>query len=99
MALTFNWINSVTHFLRFAISTNSFQVNDSLWDTFLGPNNPDRFWKYLRLTVMIRDGLYATEETSRDDAVEFPFHFSSHALLWYAHLAKLLESFPDIQHP
>jgi meiotically up-regulated gene 157 (Mug157) protein len=27
-------------------------------------------------------GLYATEETPGDDAVEYPFHFSSHVLLW-----------------
>jgi hypothetical protein len=29
-----------------------------------------------------RTGLYATEETPGDDAVDDPFHFSSHVLLW-----------------
>jgi len=28
-------------------------------------------------------GLFPTDETPGDDAVEFPFHFSSHILLWY----------------
>jgi uncharacterized protein len=28
-------------------------------------------------------GLYSTEETPGDDAVEHPFHFSSHVLLWH----------------
>jgi meiotically up-regulated gene 157 (Mug157) protein len=28
-------------------------------------------------------GLYSTEETPGDDAVEHPFHFSSHILLWH----------------
>lgn len=28
-------------------------------------------------------GLFPTDETPGDDAVEFPFHFSSHVLLWY----------------
>lgn len=43
------------------------------------------------------NGLYITEETPGDDAVEYPFHFSSHVLLWhtYSRLARLLESFPD----
>ena len=42
--------------------------------------------------------LYVTDETPGDDAVEHPFHFSSHVLLWYTYtcLANLLESFPDI---
>jgi uncharacterized protein len=37
-------------------------------------------------------GLYATDETPGDDAVEYPFHFSSHVLLWHtiSRLAKLL---------
>jgi meiotically up-regulated gene 157 (Mug157) protein len=30
-----------------------------------------------------RTGLYMTDETPGDDAVEYPFHFSSHILLWY----------------
>lgn len=40
----------------------------------------------------LRTGLYATDETPGDDAVEYPFHFSSHVLLWYtiSRLAKLL---------
>jgi meiotically up-regulated gene 157 (Mug157) protein len=44
------------------------------------------------------NGLYVTEETPGDDAVEHPFHFSSHVLLWHTctRLATLLESFPDI---
>jgi hypothetical protein len=28
-------------------------------------------------------GLFPTDETPGDDAVEYPFHFSSHVLLWY----------------
>jgi meiotically up-regulated gene 157 (Mug157) protein len=28
-------------------------------------------------------GLFPTDETPGDDAVEYPFHFSSHILLWY----------------
>lgn len=37
-------------------------------------------------------GLYMTEETPGDDAVEYPFHFSSHILLWHTFtcLARLL---------
>lgn len=37
-------------------------------------------------------GLYSTEETPGDDAVEHPFHFSSHILLWHtlSCLAKAL---------
>lgn len=41
-------------------------------------------------------GLYATEETPGDDAVEYPFHFSSHVLLWYTitRLSDLIKSLP-----
>jgi uncharacterized protein len=40
--------------------------------------------------------LYATEETPGDDAVEYPFHFSSHVLLWHtiARLSNLVKSLP-----
>jgi uncharacterized protein len=51
------------------------------------------------LTVLERHqdpstGLYSTEETPGDDAVEHPFHFSSHILLWHtiSRLAKTLSS-------
>ncbi|KAB5539404.1 Six-hairpin glycosidase-like protein [Coniochaeta sp. 2T2.1] len=39
-------------------------------------------------------GLFPTDETPGDDAVEFPFHFSSHVLLWYTctRLAELFKS-------
>lgn len=38
-------------------------------------------------------GLFPTDETPGDDPVEFPFHFSSHVLLWYTmtRLAGLVE--------
>lgn len=41
--------------------------------------------------------LFPTDETPGDDPVEFPFHFSSHVLLWYTftRLAKLLRSVGD----
>lgn len=40
-----------------------------------------------------QSGLFATEETPADDAVDHPYHFSSHVLLWYsiARLAELLK--------
>jgi hypothetical protein len=43
-------------------------------------------------------GLFATDETPGDDPVEFPFHFSSHVLLWYTitRLARLVEALGDI---
>lgn len=48
------------------------------------------------LTVLLQkqdsaSGLYATEETPGDDAVEHPFHFSSQVLLWhtYTKLSRL----------
>ena len=43
-------------------------------------------------------GLYKTEETPGDDAVEHPFHFSSHVLLWHTvrSLSALYKSFPKI---
>ncbi|KAJ9606446.1 hypothetical protein H2200_009407 [Cladophialophora chaetospira] len=37
-----------------------------------------------------RSGLYPTDETPGDDAVEFPFHFSSHVLLWHS-LSRLVK--------
>ena len=43
-------------------------------------------------------GLYKTEETPGDDAVEYPFHFSSHVLLWHTiiNLSTVYRSFPEI---
>lgn len=43
-------------------------------------------------------GLYKTEETPGDDAVEYPFHFSSHVLLWHTfhNLSELYRSYSDI---
>lgn len=42
-------------------------------------------------------GLFPTDETPGDDPVEFPFHFSSHVLLWYTftRLARLIEALGD----
>lgn len=42
-------------------------------------------------------GLYLTEETPGDDEVEYPFHFSSHVLLWhmYTRLGALLATFQN----
>ncbi|KAL1962240.1 hypothetical protein VTN77DRAFT_9896 [Rasamsonia byssochlamydoides] len=39
-------------------------------------------------------GLFPTDETPGDDPVEFPFHFSSHVLLWYTftRVARLVEA-------
>ncbi|KIV99699.1 uncharacterized protein PV09_08632 [Verruconis gallopava] len=39
-------------------------------------------------------GLFPTDETPGDDAVEFPFHFSSHVLLWhtFSRLHRLLDT-------
>ena len=39
-------------------------------------------------------GLYPTNETPGDDPVEYPFHFSSHVLLWYtfARMSQLTEA-------
>ncbi len=44
-------------------------------------------------------GLLKTEETPADDAVEYPFHFSSHVLLWYTltRLSRLLAQLPVIE--
>lgn len=44
-----------------------------------------------------RCGLFPTDETPGDDPVEFPFHFSSHVLVWYAfsRLARLLKIVGD----
>lgn len=46
------------------------------------------FEQVLGLVESKRDpatGLFPTEETPGDDAVEHPFHFSSHVLLWYTY--------------
>jgi uncharacterized protein len=42
-----------------------------------------------------KTGLYPTDETPGDDAVELPFHFSSHILLWYTitRLSRLMKHF------
>lgn len=46
-------------------------------------------------------GLYPTDETPGDDAVEHPFHFSSHILLWHTliQLSSLVKRFPTCQQP
>ncbi|EXJ65299.1 hypothetical protein A1O7_01640 [Cladophialophora yegresii CBS 114405] len=43
----------------------------------------------------VRTGLFPTDETPGDDAVEYPFHFSSHVLLWHSlsRLAKVAAHF------
>lgn len=42
-------------------------------------------------------GLYTTDETPGDDAVEYPFHFSSHVLLWHTitRICNLVKIMPD----
>lgn len=42
-------------------------------------------------------GLFPTDETPGDDPVEFPYHFSSHVLVWYAfsRLATLVKNLGD----
>lgn len=42
-------------------------------------------------------GLFSTDETPGDDAVEFPFHFSSHVLLWHtaSRLSKVASQLPE----
>jgi uncharacterized protein len=42
-------------------------------------------------------GLYSTEETPGDDAVEHPFHFSSHILLWYT-FSRLAETLSTLHY-
>ena len=42
-------------------------------------------------------GLYSTEETPGDDAVEHPFHFSSHILLWYT-FSRLAETLSKLNY-
>ncbi len=42
-------------------------------------------------------GLYSTEETPGDDAVEHPFHFSSHILLWYT-FSRLAETLSTLNY-
>lgn len=43
-------------------------------------------------------GLFSTDETPGDDAVEFPFHFSSHILLWHtaSRLSKVCSQLPRL---
>jgi uncharacterized protein len=48
-------------------------------------------------------GLFPTEETPADDEVEYPFHFSSHVLLWYT-LSRIINlgrrtAEPGPRHP
>lgn len=42
-------------------------------------------------------GLYPTDETPGDDEVEYPFHFSSHILLWHA-LSKMANLAAQLMH-
>ncbi|KAH8898342.1 hypothetical protein GQ53DRAFT_881435 [Thozetella sp. PMI_491] len=56
----------------------------------------DAFDEVLGLVQTKQDpvtGLFPTDETPGDDAVEHPFHFSSHVLLWhtYSRLCRLLQ--------
>lgn len=46
-------------------------------------------------------GLFPTDETPGDDTVDYPFHFSSHVLLWYtltraAHLFRTIGAKPGL---
>lgn len=43
-------------------------------------------------------GLFPTEETPGDDEVEYPFHFSSHVLLWHT-LSRLAGLLRDVGAP
>ncbi len=43
----------------------------------------------------VHTGLYPTDETPGDDAVEYPFHFSSHVLLWHT-LSRLAKMTADL---
>jgi hypothetical protein len=44
-----------------------------------------------------QSGLFPTDETPGDDPVEFPYHFSSHVLVWhtFSRLVKLLKNLGD----
>jgi meiotically up-regulated gene 157 (Mug157) protein len=42
-----------------------------------------------------KTGLYVTDETPGDDAVEYPFHFSSHVLLWHT-LSQLCRTLREL---
>ncbi|KAH8666867.1 Six-hairpin glycosidase-like protein [Xylariales sp. PMI_506] len=43
-------------------------------------------------------GLFPTDETPGDDKVEYPFHFSSHVLLWYT-LSRMIQLLEDVGSP
>ncbi|KIX94012.1 uncharacterized protein Z520_10349 [Fonsecaea multimorphosa CBS 102226] len=72
------------------------------WETFPGEQafveeilKSDAVSQVLDLIESKKDpstGLFSTDETPGDDEVEYPFHFSSHVLLWHAlsKLAKVL---------
>ena len=45
-----------------------------------------------------RTGLFPTDETPGDDAVDHPFHFSSHVLLWYT-LCRIVTVFRALGTP
>ncbi|KAH8815979.1 Six-hairpin glycosidase-like protein [Xylogone sp. PMI_703] len=62
----------------------------------------DTISSVLRMLENHRDsvtGLYRTDETPADDMVEYPFHFSSHILLWYTitRLSMLYSCFPEME--
>ncbi|OAP55132.1 hypothetical protein AYL99_10832 [Fonsecaea erecta] len=72
------------------------------WETFPGEQTfveeilkSDAVAQVLDLIESKKDpstGLFPTDETPGDDLVEYPFHFSSHVLLWHAlsRLAKVM---------
>jgi hypothetical protein len=43
-------------------------------------------------------GLFPTDETPGDDKVEYPFHFSSHVLLWYT-LSRMVQLLQEVGEP
>lgn len=65
--------------------------------------NEDTISEIIDVLLTRRDAktnLFPTDETPGDDPVEYPFHFSSHVLVWYTftRLAKLVEILGDRKH-
>ena len=68
-------------------------------ENILLDENPDLILLMLEEHREPKTLLYRTEETPGDDAVEHPFHFSSHVLLWHTvrSLSALYKSFPRVR--
>lgn len=71
-------------------------LRDFVKDILLDPTIPD-IVALLSEKRHSQFGLYPTDETPGDDPVVFPFHFSSHVLVWYvfSRLASLLRDTGD----